>query len=138
MDRCPDLKSWLAKRKVVAHSAHLVSGMADALLPGDLLFLDDCLFSQYAWLRENYASLRSSRIDVVLGLSTELIRPAGKTPIVETSDKLHAEWHAGNIDSLAGFMTEAEIRESLSLDGVWLACHGAKHLDLERVPAKAK
>lgn len=55
-------------------------------------------------------------------------------PEVETSDKLHTRWHAGDETSLAGFMSEAELREALSLDGVYLACHGDRHLNLKRFP----
>lgn len=31
-------------------------------------------------------------------------------------------------------MSEAELREDLSMEGVYLACHGDKHLDLKRFP----
>ena len=74
-------------------------------------------------------------IDVVLGLSTALVRKLGTLPEIETSDKLHARWRSGDETSLAGFMAEAEIREALSLDGVYLACHGHRHLKLADYPA---
>lgn len=116
-------------RKVVVHHTHLLPGLMQLLEPSDMLFFDDCLFSQWQFIMSNVQQLQSLGIECVLGLSTRLVRTSQK-PFCEVSAKLHSRVHSGDMSALGGFMSISEIRQLLSFSNVRLAGHGAHHLDL--------
>ena len=134
MRRKPDFRSVLGAsgRKVVMHQPHTVDNPMGRLQMGDLLFLDDCLYSQYAFMRERGDELLERGINVVLGLSSFLVRNGECEPVsMSVSSELHDRFHSGDMTSLCGFMSLGEIRELLGAQNTYLAFHGGRHLNLE-------
>lgn len=119
-------------RRVVMHQPHTVGNPMGRLNNGDLLFLDDCLYSQYLFLKEHGKKLLSRGIGVVLGLSSFLVRDNSCSPdFVSVSSELHDRIHSGDMTALNGFMSVQEVKELLKGENVFLAFHGGTHLNLE-------
>lgn len=128
------------RRKVVIHHTHLVPNIMDYLKPDDLVFFDDCLFSQYVFIKDNISNLKNKNIVCVLGCSPKAVRPNGATGWYDVESKtLHDEMNLEVVDAASnttgkyinGFMSKNEIDELLVNDNVFLALHGCCHLKLE-------
>lgn len=119
------------KRKIVIHHTHLIDDIMSLLKNDDVVFFDDCLYSQYLFIKNNIKSLQLKNITCILGFSTKIYRTHQK-PIIEKSDILHNRIHNNDIDAYGGFMSLDEIRELLNFHNVYLAGHGARHLELEK------
>lgn len=127
---------------LVVHHTHLVPGLFWLFRPHDVVFFDDCLYSQYTFLAENVDRMSEIGIDCVLGLSPKAMRPEGICGIREIESwRLHEALNSqvrsasdtASGDYLRGFMCESEVRELLSHGNVHLALHGCCHLKLETV-----
>lgn len=118
-------------RKIVIHHTHILDDqlILSVLKDNDVLFFDDCLYSQYLFLKNNNHILRSKNIICVLGFSTRLYR-THQIPIIENSAVLHNRYHSNDNDSLGGFMSLDELRELLMYNNIIIAGHGSNHLEL--------
>ena len=119
-----------ANRKLVMHEYDKHIDVLTLLQPNDILFLDDCVFSQYEFVNTHIVQLKALNITIVLGFSTRLHRNMNEYPTYDTTANLHKKYHYGDMTSLNGFMTIQEIKELLSYDNVYIANHGANHLNL--------
>ena len=98
-----------------------------------MLFLDDCLYSQYVFLMKNIDELKAKNVICVLGFSTSIFRHAGQLPIYAAHcADCHNHVHAGDISAYAAYMSIDEIKQLTSYENVFLACHGDCHLELEK------
>lgn len=129
--KLPDFKT--SNRKIVIHHTHLISNICEYLQDGDIVFFDDCLYSQYVFLKDNINWLINHRIICILGFSAMLFRAAEKPIYGIKSAELHDRIHNGDKSALAGFMSIAEIQELLTFSNIYLACHGSWHLDLQHM-----
>ena len=98
-----------------------------------MLFLDDCLYSQYAFLKEYADKLKKRGIVCILGFSTKIHRNEGAPMQYAVCAECHDKFHTGDMSVLNAYMTVDEIKELLANDNVYIACHGARHLKLEDV-----
>lgn len=128
------------RRMVVIHHTHLIKNIVGLLNQKDLVFFDDCLFSQYIFLKNNIEQLKKKDIMCVLGLSPKAVRPIGNPGVYAVeSAVLHNQLNAEvqTIDDeitgeyINGFMTIDEVKELLTDETVFLALHGCCHLKLE-------
>lgn len=121
-------------RKIVIHHTHILGDelILSLLKDNDVLFFDDCLYSQYLFIKNNINILKNKNIICVLGFSTQIYRTT-QNIIIEKSEILHNKIHQNNILAYGGFMTIAEIYELSTYDNIYLAGHGAKHLNLENI-----
>lgn len=128
------------RRMVVIHHTHLIKDIAGLLNQRDLVFFDDCLFSQYVFLKNNIEQLKQKGIVCVLGFSPKVVRPIGNPGIEAVeSAKLHKqlniEVHSVDDkitgDYINGFMTLDEVKELIADESVYLGLHGCCHLNLE-------
>lgn len=119
-------------RKIVIHHTHLIDDMMSLLNNNDVVFFDDCLYSQYIFIKQNIKQLQDKNIICILGFSTQIYR-TNQIPLIENSAILHDRVHANDYLAFGGFMTIDEIKELLSFDNIYLAGHGAKHLELEKM-----
>ena len=112
-------------RKIVIHHTHILGDqlILSLLKDNDVLFFDDCLYSQYLFLKKNNNILLSKNIICILGFSASLYR-TNQIPFIE---------HAKDNSALGGFMSLDELRELLAFDNIFLAGHGSKHLDLQNM-----
>jgi hypothetical protein len=113
------------------------------LKQNDLIFFDDCLYSQYLFIKKHYQKIHDWNIVCVMGLSPKAIRPDGipglknveshilhnqmNSQIKTCNDEIHS-------DFISGFMSKSEIDDILNLENVFLALHGCCHLKLENIP----
>lgn len=127
-------------RKIVIHHIYLIDDINKLLQENDLLFFDDCLYSQYVYIKENINFLIDKNINCILGLSPKLIRKDSiKTGIFIESYKIHDDVnkYIYNKDSeyystaMNGFMSLSEIKELLQYKNIKLGLHGCCHLKLE-------
>ena len=122
-------------RKIVIHGIPEAGNILDSLKKGDVLFFDDCLHTQYRFVMENRETLLSNMTVMVFGLSTSLIREEGDSPRDDLSSAtFHEMFHRGDMAAKHGFMTLGELKEVLSLDNAYLACHGDLHIDFRYSP----
>lgn len=119
-------------RKIVIHHTHLIDDIMSLLNDNDLVFFDDCLYSQYLFIHQNKQRLQAKNINCILGFSTQIYRTT-QIPIIENSAILHDRVHANDNSAFGGFMSLSELRELLCFDNIHLAGHGAKHLELEKI-----
>lgn len=83
------------KRKVVIHETCFLKGIKDVLHDNDVLFFDDCLYSQYEFIRANIDDLKKRKIVCILGLSSRIVRESC-VPIREAScAECHDAFHSG-------------------------------------------
>ena len=130
-------------RRIVIHHTHLIPNIIDLLTENDIVFFDDCLYSQYIFIKTYYQKLVEKNIICILGFSTHLHRPPEATPIVDIQSKdIHLYCNsicqtildvipANNITG--GLMSINEIKELIQLDNIYLAIHGACHLNLHEL-----
>ena len=133
------------RRMVVVHHTHLLKNITERLKRGDLVFFDDCLYSQYVFLEANVDKLSDMGVSCVLGLSPKAMRPSGNPGIYSIeSGELHRVLNS-NVETIAdsapesclnGFMSEVEVKRLLDGDNVFLALHGCCHLKLENTVDK--
>ena len=63
----------VTRRRVVVHHTHLLGQrIVDFLHVNDIVFFDDCLFSQYNFIKDNENFFKEMTIDCVLGFSSGL------------------------------------------------------------------
>lgn len=123
-----------ARRKIVVHHTFRVKDMVFLLDNNDLVFFDDCLYSQYVFIKENIDMLKEKDIHCVLGFSSKIFRHDNALPIYEADcAEFHDRVHNGDKDALNAYMTICEIEELLQHNNVYLACHGSQHLDLKNM-----
>ena len=127
------------------HHTHLLgNSILDHLKKNDIVFFDDCLFSQYVFLKQNQSFFKSMSIDCVLGFSSGLYasEDAEQTYAIEShvlhdacnkciktledADKLRL-----SLLEMDGFMKVSQVKELLLLPFCYLALHGCCHLKLE-------
>lgn len=78
--------------------------------------------------------LKNKEIYCVLGFSTKIYRNDNITPIANAiCSDCHDKFHNGNNEILSAYMSLNEIKDLLLEDNIYLACHGAKHLQLEKL-----
>lgn len=100
----------------------------------DLIFFDDCLYSQFYFIKEKIKELKAKNIYCVLGFSSRIFRQNNAKPIYEADcAKFHDRIHNGDKNAFNAYMSIDEIRELLEFDNIYLACHGAQHLDLKNM-----
>lgn len=122
------------KRKIVVHHTFCIKDMISLLDNNDLVFFDDCLYSQYVFMAENIDKLKAKDICCVLGFSSKIFRHNNAFPIYEADcAEFHNRVHNGDKDALNAYMTIREIEELLQHNNVYLACHGSQHLDLKNM-----
>ena len=67
------------------------------LQQNDMLFLDDCLYSQYVFLLKNIDALKDKNIACVLGFSTSIFRREDRLPIYDAHcAEFHNRVHSGD------------------------------------------
>ena len=78
--------------------------------------------------------MRAKGIYCILGFSTRIFRHDDANPIY-TADcaEFHNRVHNGDKLALNAYMSLHELRELLQYDNIYLACHGACHLDLKNI-----
>lgn len=125
---------------VVVHHTHLIPNIVDRLKSNDLVFFDDCLYSQYVFLCENMETLRMRNIVCVLGLSPKVVRPSDAPGMYGIESAiLHKQLNSQIktcVDEITGtyingFMNISEVKYLLTYDNVFIALHGCCHLKLE-------
>lgn len=132
-------------RKIVIHQAYnpLIS---DSIHKDDVLFFDDCLYSQYKFVVDNYDDLMLKNVKCVFGFSSALFRDDCVSPIAKIeSYKIHDKVNSyvktyHDIDNrsndFSGLMTIAEIKQLMELDNIRFALHGCCHLNLKLIQSK--
>ena len=130
-------------RSVVVHHTHLIHNLCNLLKQNDIVFFDDCLYSQYLFFKNNLDQLLNKHITVVLGFSSALYRPVDVYPTYSVLSKtLHDNINAKysrytdidyNDPIFSGFMSISEICELLQYDFVYLALHGCCHLNYKNI-----
>lgn len=87
----------IGKRNIVVHHTHILNhGILDLIKSGDIVFFDDCVYSQYVFFMENAGFFMKNDIYAVFGFSTALFRQDGVRPVVETTSELHRRFHMGD------------------------------------------
>lgn len=111
----------------------------------DLLFFDDCLYSQYVFLKQNNDILKQKNVVCVMGLTTKAIRPENNIPKYDIqSSELHLLMNKQiktyndvvQGDYINGFMSLSEIYELIQNENIFLAFHGCCHLNLQEEKSK--
>lgn len=137
------------RRRIVVHHTHLLQEkILEGLHQNDIVFFDDCLFSQYVFLKQHIQFFIQNSIDCVLSFSSALYAPedAQACQICEVESKvLHdacnktiqsivdADRLRFQLQELNGFMKISQLKELLELPHVHLAMHGCCHLDLSKI-----
>ena len=118
-------------RNVVIHEVLNDIDIIHKLQPKDLIFFDDCLYSQYLFLNKHNSYLKSHMMIAVIGFSTQIFRDKNQLPIeYAICSECHSQVHAGNISAYNAYMSHDEVHNLLQEDNIYLACHGAQHLEL--------
>ena len=120
-------------RKIVIHETCCYDDwqILNVLQRNDMLFLDDCLYSQYVFLLKNIDALKDKNVACVLGFSTSIFRREDRLPIYDAHcAEFHNRVHSGDKSAYAAYMSISEIEELLKFENILLACHGDAHLDL--------
>lgn len=128
-------------RLIVIHHCQLICDKIISVLQNnDILFFDDCLYSQYVFLKQYNNILKEKDIICVLGFSAALHRLDKDNPIYDIEShvihnkcnqfiKTYKDVETNYFEELNGFMHLDEIKELLQEDNIYLACHGSCHLD---------
>lgn len=123
-----------SKRNIVIHHTHLIDNIISFLQYDDLLFFDDCIYSQYLFIRNNIEKIKELNINCVLGVSSNLICQNTDKQITDIkTSELHDRIHTGDTTALNGFMTICEINELLRFDNIFIANHGYDHIELNNL-----
>lgn len=136
----------LSKRKIVFHHCfeyldNFKDNLEKKINDYDLIFFDDCVYSQYVFIKKYYEIFRRKNCFLVIGFSSSLYRNDEDSPILNiTTSDIHNECnkfifsyldrYEYDIEELCGFMSISEIKELLSYDRIYLALHGCCHLNL--------
>ena len=134
-----------SRRRIVIHHTHMLGRrIIDFLHADDIVFFDDCLFSQYNFLKENRDFFENMSIDCILGFSSGLYanEDAIQVHAIESHilhDACNAKIHCLNdadherniLQEMNGFMKISQIKELLEMPFCHLALHGCCHLKLE-------
>ena len=138
------LRELMQRRRVVVHHTHLLKDQICQLLkPKDLVFFDDCLFSQYVFIKDNLQKLQALEVDSILGFSSGLYasEDAEQMYAIE-SHVLHdacnnaiatledADHQRSTVNEMCGFMKVSQLKELLCMPRMHLALHGCCHLNL--------
>ena len=138
----------LAKRRIVIHHTHLLDeNVLDVFKQNDIVFFDDCLFSQYIFLKKNIDFFLKKNIDCILSFSSGLYSSEEckyqiyaiesnvlhnscnqKIKTIEDADKLR-----DILPELNGFMKISQIKDLLKYKNIHLALHGCCHLHLHEI-----
>lgn len=120
-------------RKIVIHHTFCFDDIIHYLNDNDLVFFDDCLYSQYVFIKDNIKQLQDKNINCVIGFSSDIYRRVG-LPIYEANcAEYHDKIYANDVDAYRAYMSIDEIFELLKFNNIYLACHGAKHINLEAI-----
>lgn len=135
------------KRRVVIHHTHLLGlKILEHLNKNDLVFFDDCLYSQYLFIKNNIQFFLDKNIKCILGFSSGLYASEDEQNQISDvcSDVLHNECNLNiktiidadvfrhSLKAMSGFMKISQIKELLSYDFCYLALHGCCHLNLDK------
>ena len=122
-------------RRIVIHDTFKIKEqILNYLQDNDLVFFDDCLYSQYKFLIDNIRQLVQKNISCVIGFSSKIYRQKENKPIYEANcAEYHVKVHNNDLNALNAYMTLDEIRQLLQFDNIYLAGHGAQHLDLQNL-----
>lgn len=129
-------------RRIVIHHTHKISNLVNLLEEDDVVFFDDCLYSQYIFLKENNNTLKQKNITCILGFTPKAVRPEGCPGIVEVESNILHDWLNSVVlkpeddvsgEMLNGFMTLSEVKELLLEENIYLALHGGCHFKLENI-----
>lgn len=138
-----------SSRKIVVHHTHLLEDkILEAIQPNDMIFFDDCLFSQYLFIEKHRHVIKDLNAMCIVGFSSGLacseeVEESNQiesiesrlvhdrcNALVKTSSDLHlldGDW------SLRCFMKVSQIKELLNFENVYAALHGCCHLNLEKM-----
>lgn len=129
----------ICNRKIVIHETCQYDDkqICDTLQQNDILFFDDCLYSQYVFLRKNIIALQQKNVTCVLGLSTSICRKDNLQPTYFAHcAECHDKVHANDVSAYAAYMSIDEVKQLLRFSNVLVACHGDNHLELCKVKSK--
>lgn len=132
-------------RKIVIHQAYnpLIAGL---IHDNDILFFDDCLYSQYRFVIDNNDMLMKKNTICVFGFSSALFRDEDVDPILEIDS--HVIHNAINqfvktyhdVDNrhygFSGLMSISEIKQLMAFSNVRFALHGCCHLNLRIIQSR--
>lgn len=134
----------IVKRIIVFHECFTFNDAIKRILkPYDLLFFDDCVYSQYVFLKKYNIFFKDNNIFCILGFSSGLIRKPNAIPIKEIETKnIHdrvndiiKSWK--DIDKLPyecnGMMSIDELNEMNKEPNIFIALHGCVHLHLHEL-----
>ena len=101
-----------ASRKIVVHHCHLINNIMCFLNDNDLVFFDDCLYSQYCFIKDNNCYMQKHNMSCILGFSANLYRRHSQNPVysVKSAD-LHEAVHMYGESKCNGFMSLDELDE---------------------------
>ena len=134
-------------RMVVVHHTHLIQDIVSLLKEWDIVFFDDCLYSQYIFLKDNIDILKDMNITCVIGISPKALRQEGTDGFYAVeSGKLHEKMNLEiktrddviSGDYINGFMCKSELIELLNNENVFPALHGCCHLKMDGTVEKYK
>lgn len=122
-------------RKIVIHDTYKFKDkILKHLNDNDLIFFDDCLYSQYVFLKDNINQLQQKNIVCVISFSSKIYRQKDNKPIYEADCvEYHNKVHNNDLNAFNAYMTLDELRQLIAIDNIYLAGHGAKHLDLQNM-----
>ena len=142
------LKDLFSRRRIVVHHTHLLENNWDEKLleDEDLVFFDDCLFSQYVFLKNCQKTIARKHIECILGFSSGLYADESSSSQIYDikSSVIHdccnqriktledANQLRSSIPEMNGFMKVSQLKELLDLPFCHLALHGCCHLKLEK------
>ena len=137
----------MQRRRIVIHHTHLLPFLWQSLLqPKDLVFFDDCLFSQWTFLTYNFKFFEENQIDCILGFSSGLYASEESLRQLEKieSHVLHdacnskiftiddADVLRSTFPEMNGFMKVSQLKQLLQMPFCHLALHGCCHLNLSK------
>lgn len=127
-----DIQLKATTRKIVIHHTHNIDEKQFLIMlhDNDILFFDDCLYSQYFFIKKYMSLFIQRNIICILGFSTKIYRTTQKPLLDIDSAVLHDKIHLNHSTALGGFMSINEINELLTYSNIFLAGHGANHLKL--------
>jgi hypothetical protein len=130
------------RRMIVIHHILDDEFVLCRLNQNDLVFFDDCLYSQYIFIKKYHQKLYDMNIVCVMGLSPKAIRPDNipgisniESHILHNQMNSHIKTYRDEIhgEFISGFMSKNEIDDVLNLKNIFLALHGCCHLKLENI-----
>lgn len=141
------LKNLYSFRKIVIHHTHLLNDVIPTYLKmNDIVFFDDCLYSQYLFIKRYSDFFIKNHIICVLGFSSGLysVKPNNQIYNVQ-SNVLHnicnqyiktlddANILRESLNEMNGFMTIEQLYELKEYPFIEIALHGCCHLNLHNL-----